>query len=176
MGDAAGIGPEIVLKSLSDKSIFEICQPIIIGDARILQKTARDSGLDADFLTVRAGEIIPFTSDRIVIYDLENIAGEIAYGEESAITGKASAEYIEAAVRLWREGQISAMATAPIRVPRRPRSERIRASTGNAVTLMAAPPPRAARPARCSRAVSRAAATPASAGDAAAGRETRRSR
>lgn len=114
MGDAAGIGPEIVLKSLADKNIFEICQPVIIGDARVLSKTARDLNLDLDFLVVKAGEIVPLSADKIVVYDLANIAGEIAYGEESAVTGKASAEYIEEAVRLWREGQISAMATAPI--------------------------------------------------------------
>ena len=32
----------------------------------------------------------------------------------SAITGKASAEYIEAAVDLWREKKIDAICTAPI--------------------------------------------------------------
>jgi 4-hydroxythreonine-4-phosphate dehydrogenase len=114
MGDAAGIGPEIVLKSLSDKNIFNICQPVIIGDARLLQQTARHLKSDLEFLTVKKGEEIPPVSGKIIIYDLENIAGEICYGEESAVTGKASAEYIEEAVRLWRDGQISAIATAPI--------------------------------------------------------------
>ena len=114
MGDAAGIGPEIVLKSLTAKNIFEVCQPVIIGDARVLRRTAQDLKLELDFLTVKAGEIVPLTSDKIVIYDLENIAGEVSYGEESAVTGKASAENIEEAVRLWQTGQISAIATAPI--------------------------------------------------------------
>ncbi len=114
MGDPAGIGPEIVLKSLSDKNIFEICQPIIIGDSRILLQTARDLEIEAEFLTVKKGEEIPLNSDKIIIYDLANITGEIRYGEESATSGKASAEYIEEAVRLWQAGQINAIATAPI--------------------------------------------------------------
>ena len=114
MGDAAGIGPEIVLKSLTDKNIFEVCQPVIIGDARVLRQTAQDLKLDLDFLTVRTGEIVPLSLEKIVIYDLENIAGEVRHGEESAVTGKASAQYIEEAVRLWQTGQISAIATAPI--------------------------------------------------------------
>jgi 4-hydroxythreonine-4-phosphate dehydrogenase len=114
MGDAAGIGPEIVLKSLTDKNIFEVCQPIIIGDEKILRQTAQDLKLDLDFLTVKAGGILPLSSDKILIYDLENIAGEVRNGEESAVTGKASAEYIEEAVRLWQTGQISVIATAPI--------------------------------------------------------------
>jgi 4-hydroxythreonine-4-phosphate dehydrogenase len=114
MGDAAGIGPEIVLKSLSDKSIFDICQPVIIGDAEILRQTARDLNLNLDSTTVRKDAEIPSDSDKTIIYDLENINEEIRYGEESGITGKASAEYIEEAVGLWRDGQIDAISTAPI--------------------------------------------------------------
>jgi 4-hydroxythreonine-4-phosphate dehydrogenase len=114
MGDAAGIGPEIVLKSLFDKNIFEFCQPVVIGDARILHQTARALGINSEFLTIKKDKEIPADSGKIIIYDLENIAGEVAYGEESSVTGKASAEYIEEAVRLWRTGQIGAIATAPI--------------------------------------------------------------
>jgi 4-hydroxythreonine-4-phosphate dehydrogenase len=114
MGDPAGIGPEIVLKSLFDKNIFKICQPLIIGDGRILRQTARDLKIDAQFVTVKKGAEIPPGAGKTIIYDLENIAGEISYGEESAACGKASAEYIEEAVRLWQTGQIDAIATAPI--------------------------------------------------------------
>ena len=114
MGDAAGIGPEIVLKSLSDKNIFKVCQPVIIGDSRILLQTARDLEIDAEFMTVKKGAEIPLNSDTVIIYDLANIAEEINYGEESAAAGKASAEYIEEAVQLWQTGQINAIATAPI--------------------------------------------------------------
>jgi 4-hydroxythreonine-4-phosphate dehydrogenase len=35
-------------------------------------------------------------------------------GEDSGVTGKAAAEYIETAVRLWREKKIDAICTAPI--------------------------------------------------------------
>jgi len=114
MGDPAGIGPEIVLKALSDTNIFNVCQPVIIGDAGILLQTAWDLNLDFKVVVVKKGEEIPSNSDKAIIYDLENIAGEIAYGEESAASGRASAEYIEEAVRLWEAGKINAIATAPI--------------------------------------------------------------
>ena len=38
MGDPAGIGPEITVKALADKKIYEICRPIVIGDAYIMNK------------------------------------------------------------------------------------------------------------------------------------------
>ncbi len=114
MGDAAGIGPEIVLKALSEKNIFKICQPVIIGDDANLRRTARDLKMEADLLTVKKGAEIPRASEKIIIYDLGNISEEIRSGEESSVSGKASAEYIEEAVRLWREKKIDAVATAPI--------------------------------------------------------------
>jgi 4-phospho-D-threonate 3-dehydrogenase / 4-phospho-D-erythronate 3-dehydrogenase len=114
MGDAAGIGPEIVLKSLSDKNIFNVCQPVIIGDGEVLRRTAQDLKIDIDFLRVKKDAEIPLNSGKVIIYDLGNIAENIRYGEESAISGKASAENIEAAVKLWKEKKIDAISTAPI--------------------------------------------------------------
>jgi len=109
MGDAAGIGAEIILKALADENLRKICQPLIIGDGAFLQKTAKNLGLEFDF--AEGGET---SADQTAIYDLKNLTGEIKIGEDSAIAGKASAEYIETAVRLWREKKIDAIATAPI--------------------------------------------------------------
>ena len=36
MGDAAGIGPEIIIKALGDDTTYQACKPLVIGDARIL--------------------------------------------------------------------------------------------------------------------------------------------
>ena len=40
MGDPAGIGTEIIGKAFSDKMIYEICNPVLIGD-----KAAIDDGI-----------------------------------------------------------------------------------------------------------------------------------
>ena len=37
MGDAAGIGPEITCKSLQHPDLYEICRPVVIGDAKVLE-------------------------------------------------------------------------------------------------------------------------------------------
>ena len=114
MGDAAGIGPEISLKAVADKNIGKLCLPIIIGDARFLLHTAKDLGLEIEFEVIGENNEIPLDSDKTIIYDLNNIKSEIVLGEESGAAGKASAEYIEAAVKLCQENKIDAIATAPI--------------------------------------------------------------
>ena len=37
MGDPAGIGPEVVVKALANKEIYEKCIPVVIGDYEALQ-------------------------------------------------------------------------------------------------------------------------------------------
>ncbi len=109
MGDAAGIGAEIILKALADEDLRTICQPLIIGDGAFVRQTAKDLELKFDFV-----EVVEKFADQIAIYDLKNLPNKIKIGEDSAVTGKASAEYIEIAVKLWREKKIDAIATAPI--------------------------------------------------------------
>ena len=46
MGDPAGIGPEVVVKALSNQGIYEKCIPVVIGDYEALQDAIRFSGLD----------------------------------------------------------------------------------------------------------------------------------
>ena len=112
MGDAAGIGAEITLKALTDENLKKNCVPIVIGDFTFLQKTARDLRLDFDFVDVRDSSLT--NPNQTGVYTLNNLREEIITGEDSAAAGKASAEYIECAVRLWREKKIDAIATAPI--------------------------------------------------------------
>jgi len=37
MGDAAGIGLELIVKVLSDETVYEGCNPFVIGDPEVLR-------------------------------------------------------------------------------------------------------------------------------------------
>ena len=100
IGDAAGIGPEIVLKALADQHSLKTFEPVVIGDERFLRSHAAGLGLSLN--------------ESIEIVDLGNLPSTVRAGEESADTGRASGEYIEKAVELWRSSAIDAIATAPI--------------------------------------------------------------
>jgi 4-phospho-D-threonate 3-dehydrogenase / 4-phospho-D-erythronate 3-dehydrogenase len=113
MGDPAGIGPEVVLKAVAEEEVKRTCIPVIIGDAQLLAHTARTLDLQSGYDIVRADEPFPEHSEP-VIYHLDNIAGLIEPGIESAAAGKAAGGYIEAAVELCAAGSIDAVATAPI--------------------------------------------------------------
>ena len=111
IGDAAGIGPEIVLKSLSNGNLDQQkVRPIVIGDGNIVRMTADALGADLQFKDFESGG----ASNAIEIIDLANLTGKVTPGQESADTGRASGEYIEKAVELCLDGMIDAIATAPI--------------------------------------------------------------
>jgi len=114
MGDPAGIGAEIIVKAFADDELKETCQPIIIGDAEHIKKTATECGVDFDLVEIGLGDEIPENSSLPVVCNLDNLKGEFPNGKESALAGKASAEYIEAAVKLWEEKKLDAITTAPI--------------------------------------------------------------
>ena len=46
MGDPASIGPEITVKALARPEIYEKCRPIVVGDACMLERARRVTGLE----------------------------------------------------------------------------------------------------------------------------------
>ena len=100
MGDAAGIGPEVVVKALTDGSLKEICNCKVIGDRVHLERVAVSLGIDPGVLTD--------------VCDLQNLPAEAPIGVDAAEAGRAAAENIVKAVELWSNGEIDAIATAPI--------------------------------------------------------------
>ncbi len=115
MGDPAGIGPEIVVKSLATPEIHELCKPVIIGDLKLLKRSAGQLKVDADLKAIAAPGEAEGKSGTIEVIDLANVAAEtLKIGAMSAEGGKASIEYIEKAVGYALQGDCEAMVTAPI--------------------------------------------------------------
>lgn len=112
IGDAAGIGPEISLKAVADADLAAVCRPVLIGDVRFLKKYVVDLSLDLDLIEFGSG--VNNQGVRLEVIDLGNLPETVVLGLDAAVTGKASAEYIEAAVDLWKRNEIDAIATAPI--------------------------------------------------------------
>lgn len=116
IGDPAGIGPEIVLKSLTNKVIFERCTPIIIGNAALLKRCASDVGImDIDIIPINSpsdARGLLGTCEVIDVYS-EGI-DKIVPGLIQAAGGLAADAYIRKACSLAQQGVIDAISTAPI--------------------------------------------------------------
>ena len=112
MGDPAGVGPEVILKALQHKEVYELCVPVVCGDLMWLAKVARDLHLPLRVLPDTEG--VPDT-DLVCVHqatraNLQNIQ----YGVLSAEAGRSAAESVIVAAHLAQEGVFSAMVTAPL--------------------------------------------------------------
>jgi len=120
MGDAAGIGPEIVVKALSKKEIYKISSPLVIGDKEVLKSIVSAFGGDSQKSKIKINSISKVKEGRfrlgiIDLIDLKNIRMErLRIGKVSKMTAQAAVDYIKKAVSLAREGEIDAIVTAPI--------------------------------------------------------------
>jgi len=115
MGDAAGIGPEIIIKALSKREVYEICCPLVIGDSRVLEQAARIVGVSLNVKPVFRVEDANFEFGTVDVFDFKNIdLKALKIGHVDAMAGEASVKYIEKAVDMALGNEIDAIATAPI--------------------------------------------------------------
>jgi 4-phospho-D-threonate 3-dehydrogenase / 4-phospho-D-erythronate 3-dehydrogenase len=114
MGDAAGVGPEVVMKALAHREVYAQCRPLVIGDAVQLERAGRLTGVDLSVFKIVKPEEGKFKNGMVDCIDLDLVPDGMPYGKVSAAAGEAAYRYIELAVKLTLEGAIDAICTAPI--------------------------------------------------------------
>jgi 4-phospho-D-threonate 3-dehydrogenase / 4-phospho-D-erythronate 3-dehydrogenase len=114
MGDAAGIGPEIIVKSLMDKDIYDQCQPIVIGDAKILERVKPIVKADVQINVIHNVSEAKNAFGIIDVIDLDLLPVDLPFGQVSGEAGNAAYQYIAKAVALAKEKEINAICTAPL--------------------------------------------------------------
>jgi 4-hydroxythreonine-4-phosphate dehydrogenase len=114
MGDAAGIGPEIVLKTLADPHVMRDYPAFVIGDAGILIRDA--TRFDCPLKIRRIDKIGDHQPQACVldVLDVSELPDHLPYGQISAAAGSAAYHAIRTGIDLAMQGQISALCTAPI--------------------------------------------------------------
>lgn len=115
MGDPAGIGPEITVKSFLNSEVLEAANSIVVGDKKIIDKALEITGTDLQVNVIKEVEEADFSGNAINLIDLNNIDTDtFKFGEVQKQCGKAAFEYIEHAIKLAMDGKVDAMATTPI--------------------------------------------------------------
>lgn len=114
MGDPASIGPEVAVKALANASIYEICNPILVGDATICKNAISFCGLDLRVNPIKDVKDAKFEFGSIDVYDLGYISPEIVIGQNSIAAGDAAFKTVVKAIDLAMEGLVDATVTGPI--------------------------------------------------------------
>jgi len=116
MGDAAGVGPEVIMKCLARPETYAMCRPVVIGDVRRLRRAGEICSVA---LTVE-----PWSRERISeagkqpgqvdCIDLGLIPEDLPWGKLSAVAGDGAYQYVAVAADLAQAGEVDAICTAPL--------------------------------------------------------------
>jgi 4-hydroxythreonine-4-phosphate dehydrogenase len=113
-GDPAGIGPEIILKALGDPAIYEVCRPLVVGDAAFMGETAESMGLIRvnPVNSVSGARFAPGGAD--VLDTRVSGLSSLRLGQVQAAGGRAALAWVKRATELALAGEVDALCTAPL--------------------------------------------------------------
>ena len=114
LGEATGIGPEIVAKLCARNRFTHYCRPVLIGDIRVLDMGEKIARVD---VPVRVVHSVPEAGwDRsIPILDQKNLdPRKMRLGTVDANSGRATGETLVTALRLCQSGAIDGFVFAPL--------------------------------------------------------------
>ena len=119
MGDAAGIGPEIIVKAFREVP-GELAGCVVIGDVATLRRASAQVAACSGELALPVAQLDALDQvacvppNCIAVLQKCELIGPVPYGRVSGIAGNAAADCIVWAVRTVLAGEAAAMVTAPI--------------------------------------------------------------
>jgi 4-hydroxythreonine-4-phosphate dehydrogenase len=113
MGDPAGVGPEIVAKVFADGD-GELPRALVIGDAAILERAVALLDLPLRVNRVESPRDAAFEPGTVDLVAATDLPEDLPFGEIDARAGHAAYEYVRRAVGHALDGEVHAIATAPL--------------------------------------------------------------
>jgi len=120
MGDPAGVGPELVLRTIRDLPFRDLCQLVIFGNLSVLQRCQRQLGWTLpDYPVIAASDLAregdAYRQCPVVLVDhVSADLDDFPVGAVSAQCGAAAYRYIDHAIQAALSGHVQAITTAPI--------------------------------------------------------------
>ncbi len=112
-GDINGIGYEIILKTLADYGIYDLCTPVVYGSSKIAAYYRKNIGLENfNFNLIKYP--VEANPKRANLINVLNDDFKAEPGTATPMSGKAALISLEKATEDLRKGLIDAIVTAPI--------------------------------------------------------------
>jgi 4-hydroxy-L-threonine phosphate dehydrogenase PdxA len=113
LGDATGIGPEIVSRLFDTDNLLKYCKPIIIGDRRIMEWGKKITGTTFSILEIETPSQAKWEGP-IPLIDQRNLdPSDITIGQISEISGRITGEMLIYAMQLCLKGQLAGFVFGP---------------------------------------------------------------
>lgn len=112
-GDINGIGYEVIIKSLTDNRIMELCTPIVYGSSKIASYHRKTLGItDFNFNLIKNANLASQKRPNIINCNDREI--KIELGRSTSIAGELSYESLERAIDDMKHNLFDVLVTGPI--------------------------------------------------------------
>ncbi|ETA81841.1 4-hydroxythreonine-4-phosphate dehydrogenase PdxA [Youngiibacter fragilis] len=113
MGDPASIGPEITVRAFADKALYEMCNPVVIGDADVMAEAVKIVGKpEIRINSIEKISDAKFEYGTIDVYDMKLVdISNFERGTVSVISGEAAFQYVKTVIELALAGEVDATVT-----------------------------------------------------------------
>jgi 4-hydroxythreonine-4-phosphate dehydrogenase len=115
MGDAAGIGPEIIVRALNRPETYALARPFVVGDLGVFQATVDGMGIPLTLHAIGGVAEALFQAGTVDLLNLNNIQLDaLTPGQVCPMAGKAAVECVMTAIDQAMSGSVDAIVTAPL--------------------------------------------------------------
>jgi 4-hydroxythreonine-4-phosphate dehydrogenase len=115
MGDAAGIGPEITVKALSQPHLYEHGNPLVFGDAKVIENILRLCNLELKVNPIEDPDHALFRYGTIDVVDYDDIdLDQVEFGKVNKMCGLGAVKYTLEAGKMAMQNRIAAIVSAPL--------------------------------------------------------------
>lgn len=115
MGDPCGIGPEITAKALSRKAVYDMCRPLVVGSASVLEQAAAIVGAGIAVRKITDVSDARFKHGTVDVLDQDLVDLErLERGKVTVEGGNAAFMAVRRVIELAMHGAIHATVTGPL--------------------------------------------------------------
>jgi 4-hydroxythreonine-4-phosphate dehydrogenase len=111
MGDACGIGPEICVKMFAE-GVSQAA--FVVGDGGALSRAAGHMNLGLTIKRIHTAQEAKLQAGVLSYLQIGSLPDDLVLGRVDARAGQAAHDYVVAAIRLAKAGEIDAIVTAPL--------------------------------------------------------------
>jgi len=115
MGDAAGIGPELIVKVLSQRMAWDICHPFVVGEPRVMRDICKVVGANLRFKAIGELSKASFSPPDVEVLCPEGVRiHHVPWGKVDPDMGKAAALCLEKAFGMAMSNEVQGVVSAPL--------------------------------------------------------------
>lgn len=115
LGDPAGIGPEIVVKSIAKEETNTYANIVVFGNKEILEKAIEVCEVEMTINVIEDPKDGVYNNKTLNLVNIDNIdMDKFVPGEVSGMCGKAAFEYLAKSVDYAMNSKVKAIATTPL--------------------------------------------------------------